>query len=152
MRQLFLFILLFTGCRYEAFCQRSDSSTIYLTSLTTHLEYLKSVSKKNLELVYVEKSDITTENLPEQIDGTRVHYLTGSEIQDKTRKGERIKLIVIRPVVVKGSALRVVVIDFSVTSKKNNFNYANGGGSTFEFTYNCDVQRFELTNKKQGGI
>jgi len=152
MRRLFLLILLFTGFRYSAFGQTSDSSNIYLTSLTTHLEYLRSLTKKNIELVYVEKSDVTTENLPEQIDGTKVQYLTKSEIQDKTRGGERIKLIVIRPVAVKKSSLRVVVIDFSVTSKKNNFNYANGGGSTFEFIYNCNLQRFELISKKQNGI
>lgn len=151
MRRLFLFILLII-CSYRGVCQKNDSPNIYLISLTTHLEYLKSVSKKSIESVYVERHEVATEGLPDQIDGTRIYYLTRLEIRDKTRKGKRIELIVMRPVVVKATSLKVAIIDFSVTSKKNNFNYANGGGSTLEFTYNCDAQRFELTNKKQGGI
>ena len=151
MRLLVFFILVFT-CSSKGLCQKDDSSNIYLISLTSHLEYLKSVNKKSLESVYVEKNEVTAEGLPGQIDGTRVLYLTRSEIREKTHKGKRIELIVVRPVVVKSKSIKVTVIDFSVTSKKNNFNYANGGGSTFEFTYNCDLQKFELTNKKQGGI
>lgn len=151
MRFLVFFILVFS-CYNKGLCQKDDSPNIYLISLTSHLEYLKSVNKKSIESVYVEKDEVTTEGLPDQIDGTRVLYLTRSEIREKTQKGKRIELIVVRPVVVKSRSIKVTVIDFSVTSKKNNFNYANGGGSIFEFTYNCDLQKFELTNKKQGGI
>jgi len=150
MRSLIFFMIVFICYGNKASCQQNDSPNIYLVSLTSHLGYLKSVNKKSIQ-VYVEKSDIT-ETLPDQIDGTRIVYLTKSEIRDKTRKGQRIDLIVMRPVIVGVKSLQVTIIDFSVTSKKNMFNYANGGGSTLEFAYNCNLGRFELTNKRQGGI
>ncbi|WP_236676285.1 hypothetical protein, partial [Chryseolinea lacunae] len=48
--------------------------------------------------------------------------------------------------------IKVTVIDFTVTSKRKNFYYSNGGGSAVFFRYNCDLKRFELSGKEQGGI
>ncbi|HEY5750636.1 MAG TPA: hypothetical protein VIU12_31455 [Chryseolinea sp.] len=151
MKYLF-FLVLSLALGIEGFSQQNDSLNIYLVSLTSHLEYLKSKSKENIQSVYVERDDLVTGSLPKQIDGITIFYLTRLEIRDKTRKGKRIPLIVIRPVKVERTSLKISIIDFSVTTKKNSFNYSNGGGSTLEFRYNCDLQKFELTNKKQGGI
>lgn len=154
MRQVILILIIILGLSSsDGHCQKSDSSNIYLVSLTKHIQYLKSLrTTAGLSSVYVEKDELTTENLPEKIDDVTISYLTRQEIKSKTSGGKRIRLIVIRPVVVGESSLSVNVIDFSVTSKKNNFNYANGGGSALEFKYDCELKKFVLANKKQGGI
>ncbi len=151
MKHPIFLILILTCCGYKGICQQNDSLNIYRISLATHIEYLKSVNKASIQSVNIERSEVT-ESLPDQVNGIRIFYLTRSEIRDKTQKGKRIELIVIRPVIVDSKSLKITIIDFSVTSKKNNFNYANGGGSSLEFKYNCNLQKFELTNKKQGGI
>ncbi len=143
-------LFLFLVCGFVGHGQANDTLNIYQISLTHHLEYLKSLNK-NVQSVFVEKSDLTSE-LPEKIGDVRVVYLTRSEIQAKTKKGNRIDLIVIRPVMINAKSIKTVIIDFAVTSKKNKFKYANGGGSTFEFKYNCDLESFELASKKQTGI
>lgn len=133
--------------------QASDSSNIYLISLTQHIEYLRSLkTTAGLSSVYVETDELTTENLPEKIGDMTISYLTRQEIKSKTLDGKRIRLIVVRPVVVNEGSLRVNVIDFFVTSKKNNFNYVNLGGSIFIFKHNCEKGRIELSHQKHGEI
>ncbi|HEY5750642.1 MAG TPA: hypothetical protein VIU12_31485 [Chryseolinea sp.] len=129
MKYLFFLVLSLAVC-IEGFSQQSDSLNIYLVSLTSHLEYLKSMSKENIQSVYVERDDLVTGSLPKQMDGITISYLTRLEIRDKTRKGKGIPVIVIRPVKVERTSLKISIIDFSVTTKKDSFNYSNGGGST----------------------
>lgn len=152
MRYL-IFVLISLALDANAFSNPVDSTSIYFTSLSNHLEYLKSLKKNanGLNEVYVEKSEIT-ESLPSDIGSVHISYLTLSEIKAKTTKGKRIHLIVVRPVKVESTLLRVNVIDFFVTSNKEGFNYANTGGSVFEFRFDCERNRFLVSNKKQGGI
>jgi|688.fasta_scaffold566956_2 hypothetical protein len=149
-----LFLTVILSCvSNKANCQPKDTTNIYLLSLTEHLEYIKKLSKdRGLNSIYVEKNELTTESLPNQIGGITILYLTPSEIQSKTRGGKQIHLVVIRPVKVEAELLKVGIIDFYVTTKKKNFNYANTGGSTLRFKYSCERNKFELFNKKQGGI
>lgn len=141
-------LLLYQG---EVHGQSTEATDIYLISLKEHLVWAAK-NRTTLQTVYVEKNEHTTESLPASVSGMEITYLTKTEILDKTRNGRRIFLLVIRPVEVKSEYLKISVIDFSVTSRKKTLKYANGGGSVFEFRYNCDRGVFELTNKRQSGI
>lgn len=133
-------------------CQQSDDLNIYSESLKWHLEYIKSFKALSEQEVYVEKNDVTTLDLPERIGEIKITCLSKEEIKAKTKSGNRIHLVVIRPVIVENSSLKVGIIDFYVSSKKRSFNYANTGGSILRFSYDCELAKFKLIDKKYSGI
>jgi hypothetical protein len=151
MKYIFLLLITFTLSSYGT-CQEGPSDNIYLKSLQEHIEYIKSVNQSDVQSVYVEENDITTTGLPKNIGDVDVIYLSKKEIRNKTKNGKRIHLIVIKPVQIGKRYLKVNLIDFFVTSKRNSFNYANSGGSTFEFRYNCEKEEIELFSKNHSGI
>lgn len=54
--------------------------------------------------------------------------------------------------VLKGNRLIVNIIDFNITYKNRNYNFANGGGATVIFEYHCDTSKWVLVNTKWSGI
>lgn len=54
--------------------------------------------------------------------------------------------------VLKGNRLIVNIIDFNITYKNRNYNFANGGGATVVFEYHCDTSKWVLVNTKWSGI
>ena len=54
--------------------------------------------------------------------------------------------------VLKGNRMTITIIDFRITYKNNNYNYANGGGSESVFEYSCDKNAWLLVASKTGGL
>ncbi len=54
--------------------------------------------------------------------------------------------------VLTGNKLVVSIIEFTVTYKNKNYNYANGGGATVVFEYSCDKSKWEFRESKWSGI
>lgn len=152
MKIQYLFVLLLSFFANHESTSQNKPVDIYLSSLSFHLDQLKAIKKGGLNSIYVEQNEVTTVGLPEELGGIKIIFLTREEIREKTRNGKRIELVAIRPVRIYPKSLVVTVLNFSVTSKRNTFNYANGGGSTLEFAYNCDDQQFELVRTQYGGI
>ncbi|PVD49392.1 hypothetical protein DC498_25250 [Terrimonas sp.] len=48
--------------------------------------------------------------------------------------------------------LVIHIVDFTITYKKRNYNFANGGGAKVVFEYSCKNDRWELTESKWSGI
>jgi hypothetical protein len=46
----------------------------------------------------------------------------------------------------------ITIIDFRITYKNNNYNYANGGGSKTIFKYSCQENKWILIESKISGI
>lgn len=46
----------------------------------------------------------------------------------------------------------ITIIDFTITCKNGNYNYANGGGSKTLFRYSCQENRWILIESKSSGI
>lgn len=54
--------------------------------------------------------------------------------------------------VLSGNKLVVSIIDFNVTYKKNNYNFANVGGATVTFEYLCDQNKWVFKETNWSGI
>lgn len=132
-----------------AYSQIKDSTNVYQLALSHHIEYLKELNK-NLKTVFVQL-DQTTEEFPNTINGIQIRYVNGGDIKNLTRRS-KLELIVVRPAELSPNSVQISVIDFSASYKRKKFYYSNGGGSLFEFKYNCDKKYFELTSKTQNGI
>jgi hypothetical protein len=128
--------------------QQKESINIYSESLNLHLKNLKAVNALKGNTVYIERDEISTVGLPEEINDVRIICLSRKEVRMKTKNGGGINLIVIKPVKVELKTLEVVLIDFYVSSKGKNFFYGNGGGSVIKFKYNCETEEFEYSENK----
>lgn len=54
--------------------------------------------------------------------------------------------------VLNGNRLIIKIVDFNITYKNRNYNFANGGGATVIFEYDCDTSKWVLMNTKWSGI
>lgn len=151
MRYLFLLFLML-GIIQNGLGQQKEPINIYSESLNWHLKNLKAINAIKCNTVYIEKDEISTVGLPEEINNVQIICLSREEVRTKTKNGVGINIIVIKPVKVKLKTLEVVLIDFYVTSKGKNFFYGNGGGSVIEFKYNCETEEFEYSENKYHGI
>jgi hypothetical protein len=52
----------------------------------------------------------------------------------------------------KGGSLTISIIDFFITYKSGNYNYANGGGSEKVFEYLCNENKWALVKSKNQGL
>jgi hypothetical protein len=52
----------------------------------------------------------------------------------------------------KNDTFIVTIIDFTITYKNGNYNYANGGGSKTLFQYYCQENKWVLIESKSSGI
>ena len=51
-----------------------------------------------------------------------------------------------------GNRLKIVIVDFKITYNKNNYQFSNGGGSTFVYEYSCENRIWKLISSKHSGI
>lgn len=52
----------------------------------------------------------------------------------------------------KNDTFIITIIDFTITYKNGNYNYANGGGSKTLFQYSCQENKWVLIESKSSGI
>ncbi len=75
-------------------------------------------------------------------------------VYDKRNKGllkKGIEAWKVLPVL-NGNRLTVSIVYFSVTYKKNNYNFTNGGGATVIFEYSCEKNKWIFIETKWSGI
>jgi hypothetical protein len=54
--------------------------------------------------------------------------------------------------ILNGNRITITIIDFKVTYKNKNYQFANGGGSTIVFEYSCSEDQWKLLTVKHSGI
>jgi hypothetical protein len=54
--------------------------------------------------------------------------------------------------VLKNNKLSIGIVDFTITYRSNNYNFANGGGSETTFEYSCIEKKWILIDSKYRGI
>lgn len=54
--------------------------------------------------------------------------------------------------VLNGNRLIINIVDFNITYKNRNYNFANGGGATVIFEYHCDTSKWVFMATKWSGI
>jgi len=50
------------------------------------------------------------------------------------------------------NSFKITIINFFITYKKHNLNFANGGGSESAFEYDCDKNEWRLISFENSGI
>lgn len=85
------------------------------------------------------------------VDQKRFGHINVYDKKNKKLLKDGIKAWKVLPVL-NGSKLIVSIIDFYITYKKNNYNFANGGGATVIFEYSCDKNAWIFRETKWTGI
>jgi hypothetical protein len=103
--------------------------------------------------IYVENAFPVDDFFPKVINGIKIQYLDQNELKTILRKNKSsIPVIKIIPLKIINDKLFINVIQFQVTFKKDNFNYANGGGLSVYFIYNCETKTIQFAYSKVGYI
>jgi hypothetical protein len=71
------------------------------------------------------------------------------KIRSVVKKGVRAWKII---PALQGFSLKIRIIDFFVTYKSGNYNFANGGGSETVFEYSCNENKWVLVKSEYQGI
>lgn len=96
---------------------------------------------------------LNSDNMPYKVNN-EIRGLKTINIYDKKNKKiltKGINVWKIIPILNKNK-LEIRIIDFSLILQKNNYQFANGGGSTFIFEYSCQSKNWELISEKHSGI
>ncbi|TXB59440.1 hypothetical protein [Phaeodactylibacter luteus] len=117
-----------------------DSSNIYNIALRVYLS--DAVISDEL---FVEKNDITTSSMPEQLGGVTIQLMNIRQIRKKAKKGP-FTLYRIIPLRFEEGIFFVNVIPFNVKCKRKNLQMANQGGVTVKFKYNCETNTLSVLN------
>jgi len=116
-----------------------------------------SVSGTRIRMDYhhmlVEKDPGITNDLPEQFGDYRVEYLD-TENQIARYKGARkpFSILKVQPMKSEGARLKIQVTVYWVEYKKSKVYLALSDWSDVEFRFNCETERFVISNIKLGGI
>ncbi len=156
IRTIILMIILLSFCG-KSFSQqgfnteKKDSSNVYHFALIKYCDYLDKI-KNETRLIYVENNFLITGNLPNKIKDHVIKYLDKGELKSHLMKHDKITLIRIVPLRVKGNDIFVNVIPFNVTYKKRNFKYVNGGGLGIKFEFDFKTNGLIFKSSEYGGI
>jgi len=103
--------------------------------------------------IIVEKDPLITDGLPAEFDNHSVEYLDHEGLVARCRKlGKSYAALVIRPIQNEGPMLKVAVVVYWVSYKKNRLELGQSDWSHVEFRYDCNQQQFVVSSVKLGGI
>lgn len=130
-------------CFSEAYSQQNEKPDIYQICLTRYLESYK-IEAKSKGSVFVERNDLTTESMSAKISNISILYLNQQDIKVETKNEKRIHLIRVNPMRIEDELIKISIINFYVSRRKNHFRYINSGGETYKFKFNCENSQFEI--------
>jgi len=101
----------------------------------------------------VEKDPLITEGLPTEFENHSVEYLDNQGLSERYRKlGKSYAVLVIHPMQNEGNTLKIAVVVYWVSYKRNRLQLGLSDWSNVEFSYDCDKQQFVTSSVKLGGI
>jgi len=118
---------------------------------------INSLRKKKIRTDYrhliVEKSDQITEGLPARFGDHEIAYLDVRELSDRYRRlRKEFAILRIHPMRNSGTSLNIQIGVYWFRSSKNHVVYAFSDWSEVEFRYNCENQKWVISEVKLGGI
>ncbi len=167
-------LILFLGVNINLFCQNSTDNYKMMIDSSIIIKLNKSFEHYNQEL----KKDIKTDNwkkyISEYSNRLKNIYLIDESYNPFYLNREKQNLYCFksinpyekknRKLLKKGintwkvssnlnnNKLIIRIIEFFITFENGQYNFANGGGSTTIFEYNCDKMRWELISYIDRGI
>ena len=101
----------------------------------------------------VQEDPLITKGLPTEFENHVIEYLDTDKLTDRYRMlGKSYSVLAIRPMHNEGTALKVAVVVYWVSSEKGRFQLGLSDWSDVEFHYDCDKQQFVVHSVKLGGI
>jgi hypothetical protein len=101
----------------------------------------------------VEKDPGITDDLPAQFGEYRVEYLdTENQIARYKVLRKPFSILKVQPMKSEGARLKIQVTVYWVEYKKSKVDLALSDWSDVEFRFNCETERFVISNIKLGGI
>jgi len=98
---------------------------------------------------------INENNMPYKYGGSvtalRLETINIFEAKNKNALKKGIHAWKIMPTLIS-NRLKISIIDFFITQKNGNYNYANGGGSETVFEYVCNENKWVLIKSKSQGL
>jgi hypothetical protein len=157
MKRLIVIIVFFFSIKGHSQRQVSDfkemiDSAIYLKSLA----FSKTAKNHTVRIAYNKDLYLIDENnFPYEYKGRftilKFKAINLSKARNKSILKRGIQAWKIIPVL-KGNKVTISIIDFFITYKNGNYNYANGGGSETVFEYLCSENKWMLIDFKNQGI
>lgn len=150
---IFLFLLIkgYSQKQENEYNKLIDSAISIQVHQLFKLSNSSTVSASNKKALYL----IDENDFPYQYKGvpTAIEFKTIdlSRIENRGILKNGIHVWKIIPML-KSNKIVVRIIDFLITYKRSNYNYANGGGSETVFEYLCGENRWELVKTKYQGL
>lgn len=148
MIRVIIFIMVFGNC-YSALSQEANdagmnSVNVYKQALETYLNGVEMEGD-----VFLDKSSITTDSLPQEVSGLTIKALGFDEVRKKCRK-KPFFIYKIIPIRVDEGEFYVTIIKFKAEKHKKNkrrINYIHHGGRNIYFYYDCEREMLVLRNE-----
>lgn len=159
MKRIILFILFIISVCPHAHSQIKESQikVFYEIAIRNHIDNFKEMlndgsSVVRIEDLYFVSKSIPDIYLPKNIGGYDIKYIDIYKKKNKRLLSNGIFVVSIQPLKLEKENAIVNLLDFTVTLKKGNYNFSNGGGSTTNFKYSCTKQNWISLNTEFFGI
>ncbi|MDH5379726.1 MAG: hypothetical protein OEW75_02675 [Cyclobacteriaceae bacterium] len=152
-----LLITLFLNVTFNSIGQTSynteskDSSNIYYFSLLKYCDYLDKLDSQP-SIIYIERNYLITDKLPSRIRNYELKYFDQRDVKRFLKGKNQMTLVRIVSLRVNEDSFFVNVIPFTVSYKKKNFNYLNGGGLGVKFEFDVELNGLIFKSAEMGEI
>ncbi|MCA4899179.1 MAG: hypothetical protein ACK514_04705 [Bacteroidota bacterium] len=156
MRNIIVFLIFITvNAAYSQTAtntEAKDTSNVYHQALKIYVKNLAQSSTENYTLL-IEKNYLFTDRLPKQLEGYKIEYLDGYDINEKLKRKNPITVIRIIPLRLEKGVFFINIIPFTVKKEsKRNIRYINSGGDGIIFDFDCSTNTFRFKRIEHGNI
>ena len=141
---------LINNCLYS---QEITNDFKTLIDSAIHIKCSQILAADNVDKEYLKKIYIVNENGQSMMlsKGNKLNTLNIYDRKNKhiLKKGLHIWKVV---TILEKNKFIINIIDFQVTYKRNNYDFANGGGTKIIFEFSCDENNWKLIYNKTQGI
>lgn len=138
-------VVMIVGC---ITCYGQIAKNDYKDMIDSAILMQKSAYRLNVYL-------IDEKDYPYQLTAKSLHgkfkYLSIFDKSNRPRLKKGINAWKIIPTL-HGNQLTIDIIDFTITWRKNRYNFGNGGGATVLFEYSCIDQKWILKQSNWNGL
>ena len=145
MKWLVLIILFFS---IKGYSQKQVSEFKKMIDSAINIKAQNFSDEKNLYLLDENSFPYTYTGVATKLKFKAINL---SNVKSKSVLKKGIQAWKIIPVL-KGNRITVNIIDYFITYKDRNYNYANGGGAEIIFDYLCSENKWVLVKSKNQGL
>ena len=147
------FLLIFMFSLLNGYSQKHENEYTKMIDTALGIMLQKKIDSKdvsnNRELYLLDENDRSYPYLHKSLKNVKSIDLTMARNDRRLKHGINAWKII---PVLKGGRITITIIDFRITYKSNQFNYANGGGSEFVFQFSCEKNEWMLVASKTDGL